>query len=154
MAPASGLRASLSYSRGRAGATSARTGDTEERTIMTVMPTNREAPHPVSAHERIDLIDVVRGFALFGVLLADLVWITITARAVEPPLPKARGAPPLHAGGLLDPAHLGTVIDLEFPAMRTYFRPEKFRDNGLLRRVAWMEYLVTRLGSKVTVGPA
>jgi hypothetical protein len=54
---------------------------------------------------------------------------------------------------LLDPAHLGTVIDLEFPAMRTYFRPEKFRDNGL-RRVAWMEYLVTRLGSKVTVGPA
>jgi hypothetical protein len=55
---------------------------------------------------------------------------------------------------LLDPAHLGTVIDLEFPAMRTYFRPEKFRDNGLLRRVAWMEYLVTRLGSKVTVGPA
>jgi uncharacterized protein len=43
---------------------------------MTVMPTNREAPHPVSAPERIDLIDVVRGFALFGVLLANLVWIT------------------------------------------------------------------------------
>ena len=40
------------------------------------MPTNREAPRPVSAHERIDLIDVVRGFALFGVLLANLVWIT------------------------------------------------------------------------------
>jgi uncharacterized protein len=40
------------------------------------MPTNREAPRPVSAHERIDLIDVLRGFALFGVLLANLVWIT------------------------------------------------------------------------------
>ena len=43
---------------------------------MTVTPTIPEAPHPVSAHERIDLIDVVRGFALFGVLLANLVWIT------------------------------------------------------------------------------
>jgi uncharacterized protein len=32
--------------------------------------------HPVSRHERIDLIDVVRGFALFGVLLANLVWLT------------------------------------------------------------------------------
>ena len=34
------------------------------------------SPHPVSVHERIDLLDVVRGFALFGVLLANLVWIT------------------------------------------------------------------------------
>ena len=43
---------------------------------MTVTPPIPEAPHPVSAQERIDLIDVVRGFALFGVLLANLVWIT------------------------------------------------------------------------------
>ena len=35
-----------------------------------------ESPHPVFLHERIDLIDVVRGFALFGVLLSNLVWIT------------------------------------------------------------------------------
>src|SRR5262245_44946216 len=35
-----------------------------------------EPAHPVFVHERIDLIDVVRGFALFGVLLANLVWIT------------------------------------------------------------------------------
>ena len=34
------------------------------------------SPHPVFLHERIDLIDVVRGFALFGVLLSNLVWIT------------------------------------------------------------------------------
>ena len=39
-------------------------------------PTVREGLHPVSGFERIDLIDVVRGFALFGVLLANLVWIT------------------------------------------------------------------------------
>ena len=31
---------------------------------------------PVSGRERIDLLDVVRGFALFGVLLANLVWLT------------------------------------------------------------------------------
>ena len=31
---------------------------------------------PVSTTDRIELIDVVRGFALFGVLLANLVWIT------------------------------------------------------------------------------
>ena len=31
---------------------------------------------PVSLAERVDLIDVVRGFALFGVLLGNLVWIT------------------------------------------------------------------------------
>ena len=39
-------------------------------------PTIGESPHPVFVHERIDLIDVVRGFALFGVLLSNLVWIT------------------------------------------------------------------------------
>lgn len=43
---------------------------------MDSQPTIGESPHPVSTHERIDLIDVVRGFALFGVLLANLVWIT------------------------------------------------------------------------------
>ena len=31
---------------------------------------------PVAVDERIDLVDVVRGFALYGVLLANLVWIT------------------------------------------------------------------------------
>jgi uncharacterized protein len=35
-----------------------------------------QALQPVSVEERIDLIDVVRGFALYGVLLANLVWIT------------------------------------------------------------------------------
>ena len=31
---------------------------------------------PVSRDERVDLVDVVRGFALYGVLLANLIWIT------------------------------------------------------------------------------
>jgi uncharacterized protein len=43
---------------------------------MDLAPPIRDGPHPVSTHERIDLIDVVRGFALFGVLLANLVWVT------------------------------------------------------------------------------
>ena len=30
----------------------------------------------VAANERIDLVDIIRGFALYGVLLANLVWIT------------------------------------------------------------------------------
>ncbi len=54
-------------------------------------------------------------------------------------------------GGTLSPERLGKVIDLHFPVMRAYFRPERFRDDGLMRRVALMEYLVTRLGSKVTI---
>lgn len=66
---------------------------------------------------------------------------------------KARLAPQRDGhGGLLDAGHLGAVIDPEFPVMRRYFRPEAFRDDGLLRRVAIMEYMVQRLGSKVTAG--
>ena len=34
------------------------------------------ALQPISSQERIDLIDIVRGFALYGVLLANLVWLT------------------------------------------------------------------------------
>jgi uncharacterized protein len=44
------------------------------------MPTRASALEqslrPVAVDERIDLVDVVRGFALYGVLLANLVWIT------------------------------------------------------------------------------
>ena len=53
---------------------------------MALTPTIGESPHPVSAHERIDLIDVVRGFALFGVLLAATLAVTQAPldRIVEP----------------------------------------------------------------------
>src|SRR4030095_7985721 len=43
---------------------------------MDITSAKLDVLHPVSPHERIDLIDVVRGFALFGVLLANLVWLT------------------------------------------------------------------------------
>ena len=39
---------------------------------MGITSAKPDALHPVSAHEGIDLIDVVRGFALFGVLLAGV----------------------------------------------------------------------------------
>ena len=41
---------------------------------MDITSARPDALHPVSAHERIDLIDVVRGFALFGVLHLVLLW--------------------------------------------------------------------------------
>jgi uncharacterized protein len=35
-----------------------------------------ERPGPITSLERVELIDAVRGFALFGVLIANLVWLT------------------------------------------------------------------------------
>ena len=35
-----------------------------------------QRPMPIGAGERIQLIDAVRGFALYGVLLANLIWLT------------------------------------------------------------------------------
>ncbi len=54
-------------------------------------------------------------------------------------------------GGLLAPEWLGRVIDLEFPAMRRFFQPEEITDSALLRRVANLEYLAQRLGSRLSV---
>jgi asparagine synthetase B (glutamine-hydrolysing) len=52
-------------------------------------------------------------------------------------------------GGLLTPEWLGRVIDLEFPAMRRFFRVEQIKDSSLLRRVANLEYLAQHLGSRL-----
>ncbi len=52
-------------------------------------------------------------------------------------------------GGLLTPEWLGRVIDLDFPAMRRFFRPEEIGDSSLLRRVANLEYLAQGLGSRL-----
>jgi uncharacterized protein len=60
---------------------------------MGLGPTIGESPHPVSVHERIDLIDVVRGFALFGVLLANLVWITTDVLLTDARLSQLPTAP-------------------------------------------------------------
>lgn len=60
---------------------------------MDAAPFIRDSPRPVSAHERIDLIDVVRGFALFGVLLANLVWITTDVLLTDARLSRLPTAP-------------------------------------------------------------
>lgn len=53
-------------------------------------------------------------------------------------------------GGLMSPIFLGRVIDLHFPAMRRFFDIEGVRrDPGLYRRVATLEYLAQRLGSRL-----
>jgi asparagine synthase (glutamine-hydrolysing) len=49
-------------------------------------------------------------------------------------------------GGLLSPDYLGRVVDLDFPVMRSFFRPEAIGDSGLLRRIANLEYVAARLG--------
>lgn len=52
-------------------------------------------------------------------------------------------------GGLLSPDYLGRVIDLEYPAMRRYFEVGRIGDSGMMRRIANLEYLAARLGSKL-----
>ena len=52
-------------------------------------------------------------------------------------------------GGLLTPEWLGRAIDLDYPAMRRFFRPARITDSALLRRVANLEYLAQRLGSRL-----
>lgn len=52
-------------------------------------------------------------------------------------------------GGLTASAYLGRVIDLDFPAMRNFFQPERITDSGVYRRVATLEYLAGRLGSQL-----
>jgi hypothetical protein len=54
-------------------------------------------------------------------------------------------------GGLLTPDYLGRVIDLDFPAMRRFFNVERINDSGLMRRIANLEYLAARLGSRLTL---
>jgi hypothetical protein len=53
-------------------------------------------------------------------------------------------------GGLLSPDYMGRVIDLSFPVMRGYFDVARINDGGLWRRIACLEYLAQKLGSKLT----
>lgn len=50
-------------------------------------------------------------------------------------------------GGLLTPDYMGRVVDLEYPAMRKFFQTERITDSGMMRRIACLEYLGTRLAS-------
>jgi hypothetical protein len=52
-------------------------------------------------------------------------------------------------GGLLSSDYMGRVIDLDYPVMRRFFRPERIADSGMMRRIANLEYLAERLGSKL-----
>ena len=52
-------------------------------------------------------------------------------------------------GGLLSREYLGRVIDLEFPVMRRFFNVDRIGDSGLMRRIANLEYLAARLGSRL-----
>ncbi|MBV9883408.1 MAG: hypothetical protein JO276_10410 [Sphingomonadaceae bacterium] len=53
-------------------------------------------------------------------------------------------------GGLLTPEYMSRVIDLDFPIMRRFFRPEAIAgDSGLMRRVANLEYFAAKLGSRL-----
>jgi len=49
-------------------------------------------------------------------------------------------------GGLLTPEHMGRVVDLDYPAMRRFFRTDRITDSGMMRRIANLEYLAGRLG--------
>ncbi len=52
-------------------------------------------------------------------------------------------------GGALSPDYMARVIDLDFPAMRAFFNPQAITDSAVWRRVANLEYLAARLGSRV-----
>lgn len=52
-------------------------------------------------------------------------------------------------GGLLGDDYLGRVIDLEFPAMRRFFAVERVTDSAVYRRIACLEYLAGKLGSRL-----
>ena len=52
-------------------------------------------------------------------------------------------------GGLLSPDYMNRVIDPDFPAMRRFFRMDAITDSGLWRRIANLEYLAGKLGSKL-----
>jgi hypothetical protein len=54
-------------------------------------------------------------------------------------------------GGLLTHEYMGRVIDLDYPVMRRFFRPERIADSGMMRRIANLEYLAGRVGSKLSV---
>ena len=52
-------------------------------------------------------------------------------------------------GGLLTPDYVGRVVDLDFPAMRRFFRIDRIADSSLMRRIANLEYFAARLGSRL-----
>lgn len=64
-----------------------------------------------------------------------------------------KGRPALNPAGYMAPEYLGRVIDLEFPAMRRFFRMEHVTDLTLYRRIATLEHLAGKLGSRLAGEP-
>jgi len=64
-------------------------------------------------------------------------------------LQRRRGAMGDEHGGLLSRDYMGRVIDLDFPAMRRFFRVDAITDSAVWRRVACLEYLAGRLGERL-----
>lgn len=60
-----------------------------------------------------------------------------------------KGRPSLAPTGYMAPDYLGRVIDLDFPAMRRFFRMEHVADLTLYRRIATLEHLAGQLGSRL-----
>jgi asparagine synthase (glutamine-hydrolysing) len=52
-------------------------------------------------------------------------------------------------GGLLTPDYMGRVVDLEFPVMRRFFQVDRIADSSMMRRIANLEYLAGRLGTRL-----
>ena len=73
------------------------------------------------------------------------VWLRQKSYAIRRRLQRV---PDTH-GGFMDAAYLGRVIDLDYPAMRRFFHTDRIADTGLLRRIACLEYLAARLGSRL-----
>jgi asparagine synthase (glutamine-hydrolysing) len=51
--------------------------------------------------------------------------------------------------GLMAPDYLGRVIDLDYPSMRRFFRIDRITDEGMLMRIANLEYLAQHLGTRL-----
>lgn len=60
-----------------------------------------------------------------------------------------KGRPSINPTGYMAPDYLGRVVDLEFPAMRRFFRMEHVADMTLYRRIATLEHLAGKLGSRL-----
>jgi asparagine synthase (glutamine-hydrolysing) len=74
-------------------------------------------------------------------------WLRQRSYALRRRIERGPAAP----GGLMHPDYLGRTIDLDFPVMRRFFKVERITDEGLLQRVACLEYLAQRLGSRLSV---
>ncbi|WP_093665738.1 hypothetical protein [Sphingomonas gellani] len=72
-------------------------------------------------------------------------WLRERAYALK----RLRGPMSDEHGGLLTPEYMGRVIDMEFPIMSRFFNVAHIRDAGLWRRVACLEYMAQRLGSRL-----